>query len=64
MPIPKPQQGETQDEFIDRCMSDDTMVDEYPQDQRFQICTTAWESERKARNRKRQLEVLQAEVEL
>ena len=42
MPIPKPKTGETQDEFISRCMGNPTMVDEYEQDQRAAICYSAW----------------------
>jgi len=40
MPIPKPS-GETQDDFIERCMGDDAMQ-EYPQKQRYAICLKAW----------------------
>ncbi len=35
MPIPTPNPGESFDKFIERCMSDENMVSEYPQDQRF-----------------------------
>jgi len=42
MPIPKPKPGETQDEFISRCMGNPTMVDEYEQGQRAAICYSAW----------------------
>lgn len=39
MPIPKPESGETQDDFISRCMANDTMVNEYPEnDQRYAVC--------------------------
>ena len=30
MPIPKPHSGEEKDKFISRCMSDNTMKKEYP----------------------------------
>jgi hypothetical protein len=41
MPIPKPNQGEKEKEFIQRCMSDDKMVKEYPDtDQRYTVCRT------------------------
>lgn len=44
MPIPTPNQDETHDEFISRCMADETMVDEYSdEDQRFAVCETSWE---------------------
>lgn len=42
MPIPKPKKDETEDEFIERCMSDDIMVDEYEQKQRSAICYSQW----------------------
>jgi len=39
MPIPKPNLGEHTDHFIERCMSDDKMVSEYPnEDQRLAVC--------------------------
>ena len=39
MPIPKPQTSETHNEFIQRCMSDDVMVNEYPdEEQRYAVC--------------------------
>jgi hypothetical protein len=40
MPIPKPNQGENKDAFITRCMSNETMKEEYPTtSQRFAVCT-------------------------
>lgn len=43
MPIPKPKDGESKDDFISRCMGNDTMVEEYPdQKQRAAICFSAW----------------------
>ena len=39
MPIPKPKPTETQKEYIQRCMSDNTMVTEYKStDQRYAVC--------------------------
>lgn len=39
MPLPQPQNNETQDDFMGRCMSDPTMLAEYPgQDQRYAVC--------------------------
>ena len=47
MPIPVPQQNETKDEFIQRCMSDETMLAEYPDEaQRYAICLAQWEGRR------------------
>lgn len=42
MPIPKPIGNENEEQFIGRCMSDETMVSEYENDQRYAICQTAW----------------------
>lgn len=39
MPLPKPKPGESQNDFIGRCVSDAVMVNEFPrQDQRLIIC--------------------------
>ena len=47
MPIPVPQQNETKDEFIQRCMSDETMLAEYSDEaQRYAICLAQWEGRR------------------
>ncbi len=44
MPLPKPNDGESKNDFMDRCMSNDTMNDEYPDnDQRYAVCQTIWE---------------------
>lgn len=44
MPIPTPQQTETQKEFIQRCMSDEVMISEYTdKDQRYSICLTQFD---------------------
>lgn len=44
MPLPKPRKNEDKDEFIGRCMGDDTMNEEYPDsDQRRAVCETQWE---------------------
>jgi len=42
MPIPKPS-GETQKEYIGKCMS--AIGDEYPQDQSLAICYNTWREE-------------------
>jgi uncharacterized protein len=47
MPIPKPNDGESQDEYIARCMSDEAMQ-EYEQDQRMAVCRSAWDDSQKA----------------
>ena len=43
MPIPKPKDKEPNEEFIDRCMLDATMVEEYDEDQRLAICISQLE---------------------
>lgn len=47
MPVPKPHKNETQNDFIDRCMSDPNMQ-EYSQDQRLGVCFTQWHDRNKA----------------
>ena len=43
MPIPKPKDNESQDEFIARCMGDELMNSEYPDNsQRAAICNSQW----------------------
>lgn len=40
--LPKPS-GESENEFISRCMGDDQMVKEFPdQDQRAAVCYAQW----------------------
>lgn len=43
MPIPTPKTSEKQSEFMQRCMGDEKMVNEYPSEQRAAICRTAFE---------------------
>lgn len=39
MPLPEPSPDETRDDFIARCMGDNVMLDEFPeQDQRMAVC--------------------------
>ena len=43
MPIPKPQDDESEEDFISRCMSNDTMQEDYQDnDQRLAVCGTQW----------------------
>ena len=46
MPIPTKNIDETNEEFIERCMADDTMVEEYEDDQRLAICSLQLEEDR------------------
>lgn len=48
MPIPKPQTDETQDDFMNRCMGDDVMKSEFPDnDQRLAVCSKTYEDKDK-----------------
>src|SRR5690554_217009 len=50
MPLLKPNDGETKDEFIGRCMADDTMREEFPDEsQRYAVCLTQWNERAAAR---------------
>ena len=47
MPIPKPNNNESEKEFLDRCMVDPTMVAEYDDKQRYAICESQLENKDK-----------------
>lgn len=39
MPLPTPQKGESKDDFLERCMGNDTMVEDFPDNkQRYAVC--------------------------
>jgi len=43
MPLPTPNKGEERDDFVSRCMSNDTMKSEFPdQKQRLAVCFSQW----------------------
>lgn len=43
MPLPKPNNTETREDFLSRCMGNSTMRAEYPnQDQRYAVCQSQW----------------------
>jgi HK97 family phage prohead protease len=45
MPIPKPSRSESRQNFLKRCMGDDTMTSEYTDtDQRLAVCTNEYDS--------------------
>jgi len=53
MPIPTPNPGESEREFISRCMSSDVMQREYPrQDQRAAVCYSSFRRAREKVARK------------
>ena len=44
MPLPKPNNNESEDDFIQRCMGNDEMVDEYDEaSQRRAVCQSLWD---------------------
>lgn len=50
MPLPKPNDGETKEEFIDRCMADETTQEEFPDEsQRYAVCLVQWDERSAAR---------------
>lgn len=42
MPIPNPNPSENRTDFIQRCMEDEKMNDEYDVQQRYSVCQSAW----------------------
>lgn len=42
MPIPNPNPSENRTDFIQRCMEDNLMVDEYDVQQLYAVCQSAW----------------------
>ena len=54
MPLPKPKKNEPKDDFINRCMGDDLMNNEYPdRSQRYAICLTQWKEKGENNERKK-----------
>jgi hypothetical protein len=48
MPIPSPKKDEEQKDFISRCMGNDTMNKEYPDEkQRAAVCYSQWKEKKK-----------------
>ena len=44
MPIPTPDTGETEAEFVRRCMADQTMLEDFEDNgQRFAVCQSSWD---------------------
>ena len=47
MPLPSPQNGESSEDYIGRCMDDSTMSDEYPDnDQRLAVCQSLYQDKK------------------
>ena len=54
MPIPKPKQDENKDDFMSRCMSNETMQNEYEDnDQRYAVCQTQWDNRNQESNKQK-----------
>jgi hypothetical protein len=48
MPLPKPQESESRDEFLERCMSSEVMQNEFPDlDQRLAVCQQQYQGSEK-----------------
>jgi hypothetical protein len=46
MPLPKPDPGENESDFISRCMGDNTMITDFPDEtQRAAVCYRQFEGE-------------------
>lgn len=51
MPLPRPSENESRDTFISRCMGNDTMNNDFPDnDQRMAVCQRQWEDRNKGGN--------------
>jgi hypothetical protein len=47
MPLPQPKPGETQNEFMQRCVTDQVMQSEFPMEQqRLAVCYTQWKEKK------------------
>lgn len=52
MPMPKPGEGQSHDDFIAACMAHDVMVAEFPDStQRYAACQSQWDADRSERAR-------------
>jgi len=59
MPLPKPKKNEKKEEFINRCMSDDVMKQDYKDnDQRLAVCYDLWDRNKKNDNPDIEMRVL------
>ncbi|MFW6173343.1 MAG: hypothetical protein ACOC5T_06320 [Elusimicrobiota bacterium] len=47
MPIPKPKEKESKEEFVKRCVSSKVMNKEYPdREQRYAVCQSQWDKKK------------------
>ena len=64
MPIPTPSDKETKEEFIGRCMGNDVMNTEFPDEkQRFAVCHSKWENKKKKDAQQEEIEEMQKDPE-
>lgn len=57
MPLATPKQGEKQDAFVDRCMSNDTMKEEFPDNkQRLAVCFSQWKKKKQKKAKEMPME--------
>ena len=58
MPMPKPKSDESHDDWMDRCMGDDVMVGEFPDDkQRAAVCEQQWKKGKEKKSMKQSKEL-------
>jgi len=58
MPLIEPKKDESEEEFISRCMSNDVMNEEYPdQDMRAAVCYSQWKNRNKDKSSKDELDL-------
>ena len=56
MPLPKPIPTESNTEFLDRCMSHETMVSEYPREnQRYAVCNNLLKDKKETKKNEQKL---------
>jgi hypothetical protein len=50
LPLPKPKKNESKKDFLSRCMGNDVMASEYPDEkQRYAVCNSIWKKEKKSK---------------
>lgn len=65
MPLPKPTKKESKKDFIERCMSDDKVSDEFGDSkQRYAVCQTQWKDSKAEKESKGHYEIDYSEQEL
>ena len=65
MPLPTPSKNETQDDFISRCMSNETMKEDFPDNkQRVAVCFSQWKKKKVKKDSEMKKETRLFEIEL